>query len=55
MTTLTLTLPLNPTQVRKRRVQVIRAPKMFVTDVASCAWLSRQMEPTNTVVVIDEH
>ena len=27
-------------KVRKRRVQVIRAPKMFVTDVASCAWLS---------------
>jgi len=41
-------------KVRKRRVQVIRAPKMFVTDVASCAWLSRQMDPLNTVLVIDE-
>ena len=27
---------------------------MFVTDVASCAWLSRQMDPLNTVLVIDE-
>ena len=38
-------------RVRKRHVQVIRPPKMFVTDVASCAWLSKQMDPNNTVLV----
>ena len=41
-------------RVRKRHQQVIRPPRMFVTDVASCAWLSRQMDPLNTVLVIDE-
>ena len=41
-------------RVRKRYVQVIRPPRMFVTDVASCAWLSRQLDPTNTVLMIDE-
>lgn len=27
---------------------------MFVSDVASCAWLSMQMDPTKTVLMIDE-
>jgi len=45
---------LGTNRVRKRRIQVIRAPKMFVCDVASCAWLSKQMDPHSTVLVIDE-
>ena len=45
---------LGNSRVRKRRVQVIRAPKMFVTDVASCAWLSRQFDAQKTLLMIDE-
>jgi len=41
-------------RVRKRNTQVIRAPRMFVCDVASCAWLCQQLEGTNTVLMIDE-
>ena len=41
-------------RVRKRNAQVIRPPKMFVTDVASCAWLCQQLDPKNTVLMIDE-
>jgi len=41
-------------RVRKRHVQVIRPPRMFVTDVFSCAWLSSQMDPDKTVLMIDE-
>jgi len=33
---------------------VIRPPRMFVTDVASCSWLSMQMDPHKTVLIIDE-
>ena len=36
-------------RVRKRHVQVIRPPRMFVTDVASCAWLCNQLDPEKTV------
>ena len=36
------------------RAQVIRPPRMFVTDVFSCAWLSSQMDPDKTVLMIDE-
>ncbi len=41
-------------RARKRHVQVIRPPRMFVSDVASCAWLSMQLDPTKTVLMIDE-
>mmetsp|Transcript_21750 Transcript_21750/g.64472 ORF Transcript_21750/g.64472 Transcript_21750/m.64472 type:complete len:797 (+) Transcript_21750:79-2469(+) len=41
-------------RARKRHVQVIRPPRMFVTDVASCSWLSMQMDPHKTVLIIDE-
>ena len=41
-------------RVRKRHVQVIRRPRMFVTDVASSAWLCKQFDPDNTILVIDE-
>jgi hypothetical protein len=41
-------------RVRKRNAQVIRKPRMFVTDVASCAWLTQQMDMKDTVLMIDE-
>ena len=41
-------------RVRKRHVQIIRRPRMFVCDVASCAWLCKQFDPDNTILVIDE-
>ena len=41
-------------RVRKRNAQVIRPPKMFVTDVASCAWLCQQLNPNETILMIDE-
>ena len=41
-------------RVRKRNTQVIRPPRMFVTDVASCAWLTQQLEADKTVLMIDE-
>lgn len=41
-------------RVRKRHAQVIRPPKMFVTDVASCAWLTQQLDPNGTILMIDE-
>ena len=41
-------------RVRKRHVQVIRPPRMFVTDVASCAWLTQQLDPSKSVLMIDE-
>jgi len=41
-------------RVRKRNTQVIRPPRMFVTDVASCAWLTQQLEATQTILMIDE-
>jgi len=45
---------LTNSKVRTRHKQVIRHPRMFVTDVASCAWLSRQLDPSKTVLMIDE-
>jgi len=41
-------------RVRKRHVQVIRHPRMFVCDVASCAWLCKQLDAMKTVLMIDE-
>jgi len=41
-------------RVRTRHKQVIRHPRMFVTDVASCAWLCKQFDPNSTVLMIDE-
>ena len=41
-------------RVRKRNAQVIRPPRMFVTDVASCAWLTSQLDPKETILMIDE-
>merc|ERR1719502_2358269 len=41
-------------RVRKRHAQVIRPPRMFVTDVASCAWLTQQLDPDQTTLMIDE-
>ena len=40
--------------VRKRHAQVIRHPRMFVCDVASCAWLTSQMNAQDTILMIDE-
>ena len=34
-------------RVRKRHAQVIRPPRCFVSDVASCAWLTKQLEADN--------
>jgi|EP00900_Chrysochromulina_parva_P021257 hypothetical protein len=45
---------LSNTKVRKRNAQVIRPPRCFVSDVASCAWLTKQLEPDKTVLMIDE-
>ena len=41
-------------RVRKRHAQVIRPPRMFVCDVASCAWLCQQLEMKDTILMIDE-
>jgi len=41
-------------RVRKRHAQVIRPPRMFVTDVLSCAWLTQQLDPQQTILMIDE-
>ena len=41
-------------RVRKRHAQVIRPPRMFVCDVASCAWLCQQLDPLETILMIDE-
>ena len=41
-------------RVRKRHQQVIRPPRMFVCDVASCAWLCMQLEMKETILMIDE-
>jgi len=45
---------LSNSKVRKRHQQVIRSPRCFVSDVASCAWLTKQFEPDKTVLMIDE-
>ena len=37
-------------RVRKRHVQVIRPPRMFVCDVASCAWLCKQLDAERTIL-----
>ncbi|KAJ1619761.1 hypothetical protein T492DRAFT_1083289 [Pavlovales sp. CCMP2436] len=42
-------------RMRKRRAPMpLRPPRMFVTDVASAAWLLKQLDPSNSVLMLDE-
>jgi hypothetical protein len=42
-------------RMRKRRAPMpLRPPRMFVTDVASSAWLLKQLDAANTCMMLDE-
>ncbi|KAL3916802.1 MAG: hypothetical protein SGPRY_006664 [Prymnesium sp.] len=40
--------------IHTRSFHVIRHPRMFVCDVASCAWLCKQLDMYRTILMIDE-